>query len=95
MSTGVLIWLRKHRFSLREILWIGDILVAILPFGIMLGRIGNFFNQELYGITATEVLAKYGYVIASLLQQFGLMHIYPQVDMALRVNTNLLASIGE
>jgi phosphatidylglycerol:prolipoprotein diacylglycerol transferase len=68
---------------------------AILPFGIMLWRIGNFLNQELYGIVASDVLWRFGYLLFSLLNQLGLMHVYTQVDGYLRVNTNFLSIFFE
>lgn len=86
---------RRHRLTRNENILIGDLLVTIAPFGIMLGRIGNFLNQELYGIMASDVLGRFGYPVYSLLNQLGLMYVYTQVDEYLRVNTNILASILE
>ncbi len=85
----------KKRFSVKELFLLGDLIFAILPFGIMLGRIGNFLNQELYGIVASDVLWRFGYPLFSLLNQLGLVHIYRQVDSYLRVNTNFLSSFFE
>jgi phosphatidylglycerol---prolipoprotein diacylglyceryl transferase len=93
ISLGILAW-KKH-LKRKELLLLGDMIFAILPFGIMLGRIGNFLNQELYGITAAEVLGKFGYIASSVFHQLGLYHIYPQVDTMLRVNTNILSSFFE
>lgn len=93
LSLFIFAWV-KH-LKRRELLLLGDMIFAILPFGIMLGRIGNFLNQELYGITAAEVLWKFGYIVSSLFHQWGLYHIYPQVDTMLRVNTNFLSSFFE
>lgn len=50
----VLAW--KKRFSVKEFLLLGDLILAFVPFGIMLGRIGNFLNQELYGIVVSHWL---------------------------------------
>lgn len=49
---------RKKKFSFKEMLLLFDIILAILPFGIMLGRIGNFLNQELYGVVVSSRLPK-------------------------------------
>jgi prolipoprotein diacylglyceryltransferase len=49
---------RKKRFSFKEIVLLFDIIIAILPFGIMLGRIGNFLNQELYGVVVSDWLPR-------------------------------------
>ncbi|HBB04966.1 TPA: hypothetical protein DCZ39_09100 [Patescibacteria group bacterium] len=49
---------RKNRFKFKEIVLLFDILLAIMPFGIMLGRIGNFLNQELYGVVVSDRLPR-------------------------------------
>ncbi len=95
VTIAMLILMRRKKLSWKELLLLGDLILAILPFGIMLGRIGNYLNQELYGIVASEVLGKFGYPFFSLLNQLGLMHVYSQVDELLRVNTNFLASFFE
>ncbi len=95
VTIAFLILARRHGLVRKEKLMIGDLLLVIAPFGIMLWRIGNFLNQELYGIMASDVLGKFGYPLYSLLHQLGFMHIYTQVDEYLRVNTNLLASFFE
>ncbi|MBM3227430.1 prolipoprotein diacylglyceryl transferase [Candidatus Peribacteria bacterium] len=41
---------RKHKISL---LALGDIVVVPVAIGLALGRLGNFINQELYGIPTT------------------------------------------
>ena len=49
---------RKKKFSFKEIVLLFDVILAIVPFGIMLGRIGNFLNQELYGIVVSDWLPR-------------------------------------
>lgn len=49
---------RKKKFRFKEIVLLFDIILAILPFGIMLGRIGNYLNQELYGVVVTSWLPR-------------------------------------
>ncbi len=41
---------RKHKISL---LALGDIVIVPVAIGLALGRVGNFINQELYGIPTT------------------------------------------
>jgi phosphatidylglycerol:prolipoprotein diacylglycerol transferase len=41
---------RKHKISLFAL---GDIVVVPVAIGLALGRVGNFINQELYGIPTT------------------------------------------
>ena len=72
-----------------------DILLVLLPIGIALGRVGNYLNQELYGIIATGWLPRLGYPLFSLLQQINILHVYPTVDSFLRVNTNFLSIFFE
>lgn len=86
---------RKKKFSFKETVLLFDILLAIVPFGIMIGRIGNFLNQELYGVVVSNWLPRLWYPIFSLLNDLGIFHVYSQVDTQLRVNTNLLASVFE
>jgi phosphatidylglycerol:prolipoprotein diacylglycerol transferase len=66
-----------------------------LPFGIMLGRLGNYLNQELYGIVVSKSLWNLSQPILSFLYKLHILHIYEQVDLQLRVNTNFLASFFE
>lgn len=85
---------RKHLKS-KDMVLLGDLIFAILPFGIMIGRIGNFLNQELYGVVVSDWLPRLWYPVFSLLNDLGIFHIYSQIDNHLRVNTNLLASVFE
>ena len=39
-----------YRLSWKEWLILFDCILVIVPLGILLGRLGNFLNQELYGI---------------------------------------------
>lgn len=78
-----------------ELIMLLDCILCIVPFGIMLGRIGNFLNQELYGILAGPLLPRLGYPLFSIFHDLRLFHVYPQVDEFLRVNTNFLASFFE
>lgn len=86
---------RKRRFRFNEIVLLLDIILAIVPFGIMLGRIGNFLNQELYGIIVSGWLPRLWYPLFSILNDLHIFQVYPQIDQQLRVNTNLLASVFE
>lgn len=89
----LLAWKKRLRF--KEVILMGDLIFAILPFGIMIGRIGNFLNQELYGIVVADRLPRIWYPLFSLFNDLGIFHVYDQIDTQLRVNTNLLSSIFE
>lgn len=92
---GVMIsfFLVKKRFQLnnKELFTLFDIVVALLPLGIILGRLWNFLNQELYGRPVSELPI----VIQGIFHIFSLTHIYPKIDTLLRVNTNFLSIIFE
>lgn len=93
IALAVLAW-KKH-FTRKEFFLLGDLIFAILPFGIMVGRIGNFLNQELYGIIVSDWLPRLWYPLFSLLHDLNIFHVYTQVDSFLRVNTNFLSSFFE
>ncbi|THB68117.1 MAG: prolipoprotein diacylglyceryl transferase [Spirochaetaceae bacterium] len=48
---GVILFSRKNRFSVLEV---GDMLTTSIPLGYTFGRLGNFFNGELYGRVTTS-----------------------------------------
>ena len=75
-----------------DLLILCDSIVIALPLGIMLGRLGNFLNQELYGIIVHPTTSSSLFTIFSSLH---LLHIYPAIDHAIRINTNLLSIIFE
>ncbi|HMT00789.1 MAG TPA: prolipoprotein diacylglyceryl transferase [Candidatus Absconditabacterales bacterium] len=83
-----------YQFSRDEKWLLYDLMTAIVPFGVLIGRIGNFLNQELYGLTVQQI-GLHSERLITFLQTIGVFHIYPQVDSLLRVNTNFLASFFE
>ncbi len=87
-----LIWLmRKRSMKVDDVLLLGDIVLCIVPIGIILGRIGNYLNQELRGKPVEELSSG----VQKFIHAIGAMHVYDQVDTVERVNTNLLQSAGE
>ena len=95
VTIALLLLAWKKRFTAKEFILLGDLIFAILPFGIMLGRIGNFLNQELYGVLVSDRLPRLWYPLFSIFHDLNIFHVYPQVDSFLRVNTNLLSSFFE
>jgi phosphatidylglycerol:prolipoprotein diacylglycerol transferase len=99
---GVMLALLLFRFffrlSRKEFLLLFDIILVVVPLGIFLGRLGNYLNQELYGISVQingfPQFIRPDFII-NLLHKLGLLHIYPNVDGNLRVNTNLLSMLFE
>jgi phosphatidylglycerol:prolipoprotein diacylglycerol transferase len=52
-ALGIIIWSKCKGYDLREI---GDMYACAIPAGYTFGRLGNFFNQELYGRVTTSPL---------------------------------------
>jgi len=58
VGIAFLIFRKIKKLDWTEFLLLFDCILAIAPFGIMIGRIGNFLNQELYGVVAGPLLPK-------------------------------------
>lgn len=80
---AILIIDRLFKLTRKELFIVFDLLLVIVPLGIILGRFGNFLNQELYWIIAPGRLPGF------------LTHVYPAIDSAIRINTNLLSLLLE
>ena len=78
---------RIYKLSRKEFFIIFDLLLLVIPIGIVLGRIGNFLNQELYWIVVPDALM--------WLSNFKITHVYNQVDNLLRFNTNFISAFFE
>lgn len=95
VSLALIIFVKKRKLKSFELLRILDLVLTITPFGIMLGRIWNFLNQELYGIIVPYNFRWLGNWIITLFQKLQIFHVYKMVDTSLRINTNFLASFFE
>lgn len=80
---AILVIDKLFKLSRKELFIIFDLLLVIVPIGIILGRFGNFLNQELYGIVAPTWLPNW------------LTHVYTKIDALPRINTNLIALLLE
>lgn len=69
-----------------------DSVCAIVPIGSLIGRRGNFANQELVGRPWVDVFGSYS--LDSALQ-YWFAWVYPLVDTIPRINTHLIASMTE
>ena len=81
------------RLSWKEWLFLFDCILVVVPLGIFFWRLGNFLNQELYGIVFQN--PGFSEWVVSFLKGIGFLHVYPQVDNILRINTNLLSMLFE
>ena len=83
------------KLSWKDFILLLDCLVFIVPIGIILGRFGNYLNQELYWLIVPE----WAWWISSWLYNFlvniNIFHVYPKVDELLRVNTNFVSIFFE
>lgn len=80
---AILVLDRIFKLTRKELLITFDLLLVIVPIGIILWRFGNFLNQELYGIIAPSRWPAF------------LTHTYTAIDNLPRINTNLLALLFE
>ncbi len=91
---GVVIAVLCYKFiyalQWKEFVLLFDIILVLVPFGIFLGRFGNYLNQELFGIIFTNSLWFSESMIA-IFQKLNFLHVYPKVDSFLRINTNQLS----
>ncbi|GHW02373.1 prolipoprotein diacylglyceryl transferase [candidate division SR1 bacterium] len=98
LITSMFIFRHKYKLSWREFFLLFDCLFVIVPLGIFFGRLGNYLNQELYGIAIQNVCFG-GWCLPSqvieALKNIGIAHVYPLVDDILRVNTNALSMVFE
>lgn len=92
---GILAFRKVKKWTSKDLFLLFDILLLILPLGIALGRVGNYLNQELYGVIVTDWLPRLGYPLFSFFQSINIFHVYPTVDSFLRVNTNFLSIFFE
>jgi len=91
---GIALW-RKFNLNKKEFLLFMDTVVSFVPFGLMLGRIWNFLNQELYGKTIETLLPNLSQNIITFGQKIYLFLVYSNVDTKLRINSNLIEAFFE
>ena len=93
--SALFLFLRKYKISLYELFVVGDLFFVPTSFGIMLGRVWNFLNQELYGIPVnTSFLQQYP-VFSYIATKIHIFYVYSHIDTLLRINTNMLSSFFE
>lgn len=92
---AMVLFLLKNKMSARDFFALWDLLFIPTAFGIMIGRVGNFLNQELYWIPISESIFANFPQFTTFATKIGLFHVYSHVDAVLRINTNMLSSIFE
>lgn len=90
---SLLIFKIKKHLSWNAFLILLDCLLIFDPVGIFLWRLWNYLNQELYGIVFSNPWFSDNMV--QFLESLNFLHVYPKIDHALRINTNLLSMIFE
>jgi len=86
---------RKYSFSIRDFFVLTDLLILPTSFGIMLWRIGNFLNQELYWRLVSDIFPSISSSLISFFSNLRLFYVYDSIDWFLRINTNFLSSFFE
>lgn len=94
VSAILLRWQRKNRAK-NDFLGIFDTILSIVPLWILLGRIWNFLNQEIYGIPVPIDFWGLPNNIIQRATNRNIFYIYETIDNQLRVNTNFLAAFFE
>ena len=91
VGLGLLCFKLLKKISWSDILKILDLIVLVVPLGIFLGRIWNFFNQEIVWISIDRLPLSLQKIFVNL----GLVYHYTWWWESLRVNINFLEAIGE
>lgn len=89
LALWILIKKRKLSFESMKLLW--DLVLCIVPVGILLWRIGNGLNQELRWKPISEISD----ILVTVFTRVWLIRIYPMIDSVLRVNTNIIQALTE
>lgn len=90
---AAIIFLYRYRLRFLDGFFLWDTICALLPFNIILGRIGNFLNQELYGrIVDTSLWSD---STLTIFQKLGIIYQYGKIDTHIRRNTNLFEALWE
>ncbi|MCF7835384.1 prolipoprotein diacylglyceryl transferase [Candidatus Gracilibacteria bacterium] len=96
---GVLLTLfilaKRKGLKRSDLIILFDCILCIAPLGITIGRIGNFLNQELYGIKVPSDFWGLSSGLINLLEKLNVFYVYDKIDIFLRINTNFLASFFE
>ena len=92
MLSIILFWY-VHKLKFDRLLLIFDLICIVLPIGILLGRLWNYLNQELYGKVINEWSIQSDYL--HVLKDLNIATIYNKIDSNLRRNNNLLEMILE
>lgn len=87
--------LKSWKAFVSQSLLLLDTLMPMIPLGIIFGRLGNFLNQELYGVIVPQDFRNLPSWIVTFCQDTQLFHIYSAIGPELRLNTNFLSMIFE
>lgn len=97
IGVWLMMWFVKwwKKLSWKELFILYDSVVLFLPWWILLWRVGNGLNQELYGkIVDLSLFADYKQFLVTL-ASLDVVKIYDHVDNQWRRNTNLIEWLGE
>ena len=89
---SIFLFWKKYKLSFEDLVKLWDLIVLPLGFWIMLVRIWNFLNQELYG---KIINLQDNWLIFFLLEKLKLVYVYTNIDNYWRINTNFIESFFE
>jgi len=94
-TIAFLVLKKIKQLSNKEFFLLMDSIIIVVPLGIILWRIWNFLNQELYGIIVQANKWWRTNKTIELCKTTQLCHVYPKIWPELRINTNFLSSFFE
>lgn len=92
---SLIVFVKLKKIKIKELFLLCSLLVVVAPFTIALWRFWNYLNQELYWIVIPEYFFENYAWLSNFLMKINIFHIYDQVDLNFRLNTNFLAIIFE
>lgn len=92
---SLLIFAKLKKLKKSDLILLFDLILCIAPLWILIWRIGNFLNQELYWIIVPSWYWWFSIWFVKLLEKLHIFYVYEKIDNFLRINTNFLASFFE
>jgi len=95
VSIWLLIFTRFNKFKLKDFVLLVDAVILVVPVGIVLWRVWNFLNQELYWLVVPSNFRWLSQFWISTFKSIHIFHNYTNIDNLIRLNTNFLAMFFE
>ncbi|MCK9466842.1 MAG: prolipoprotein diacylglyceryl transferase [Candidatus Absconditabacterales bacterium] len=92
---SLLIMKKVKKLSNVEFFLLFDTLLVVVPLAIMLGRFGNYLNQEIYGLVVPINYRGINEFFVNIFTKTNIFHVYDLIDSNLRINTNFISIFFE